>query len=636
MFHWTDVTAEKIIREKGDKESYVLAAGITPSGVVHVGNFREMITVELVKRALEKRGKKVRFIYSWDDNDVFRKVPKNMPNQEMLEHNLRKSIIDVPDPYDKEDSYARNNEVAVEKDIEKVGITPEFISQSQMYRSGKYVEEIKVALENNDKIKSIINQYRENPLSEDWLPVTLFCDSCKKDTLKEIKWLGGYKISYKCDCGHEEEFDFKERPLLKLKWRIDWPMRWFYEKVDFEPGGKDHSAAGGSFDTGKQIVKEVWNFDAPSYIMYEWIGIKGKGQFASSSGNVITIGELLNIYEPEIIRYLFAGTRPNREFSITFDVDVLNIYEEFDKCERVYYGEEKVNEKITEKYKVAYELSYIGDIQKTIPYQPSFRHLTTMLQIYDFDVNKVIGYFEKQLKNDHDKKRLRTRAECATNWVKDHAPEEFKFKVQKNCQVTLSNEEKKVLREFADKLLEKEWTDKELHEEIYVIVKNNDLQPADFFKLAYRVLINKERGPKLASFILEIGKDKVAELFKTEGSSEENNNLGVIKMSEITFDEWKKLELKVGKITDVEKIPQKDKLYKIQVDIGKPIQIVSSLVPYYTKEELLGKKIIVLVNLKPAKLGGEESNGMLLCAEKDDKCVLLTVEKDIVAGSQVT
>ena len=75
--HWADLTAERVIREKGNKKQYVCAAGITPSGIVHIGNFREIITVDLVKRALEKRGKKVRFIYSWDDYDVFRKVPKN-------------------------------------------------------------------------------------------------------------------------------------------------------------------------------------------------------------------------------------------------------------------------------------------------------------------------------------------------------------------------------------------------------------------------------------------------------------------------------------------------------------------------------------------------------------------------------
>ena len=74
LYHWADLAAEKVIQEKVDKKQYTVAAGITPSGTVHIGNFREIITVDLVKRALEKRGKKVRFIYSWDDYDVFRKV----------------------------------------------------------------------------------------------------------------------------------------------------------------------------------------------------------------------------------------------------------------------------------------------------------------------------------------------------------------------------------------------------------------------------------------------------------------------------------------------------------------------------------------------------------------------------------
>ena len=83
--HWADQTAEKIIRERGDLDLYTCASGITPSGTVHIGNFREIISVELVVRALRDRGKKVRFIYSWDDYDVFRKVPENMPKKELLE-----------------------------------------------------------------------------------------------------------------------------------------------------------------------------------------------------------------------------------------------------------------------------------------------------------------------------------------------------------------------------------------------------------------------------------------------------------------------------------------------------------------------------------------------------------------------
>ncbi len=440
---------------------------------------------------------------------------ENMPKQDMLKEHLRKAIVDVPDPHDVEESYARNNEVAVENDIAKVGIYPEFVYQSKMYRKGKYVEEIKTALENNDIIKGILNKYRETPLDDNWLPVTLFCPECGKDTLTELKWLGDYQISYKCNCGKEEEFDFKKRPLLKLKWRVDWPMRLYYEQVDFEPGGKDHSASGGSFDTGKQICKEVWKFDAPSYIMYEWIGIKGKGQFASSSGNVITVNQLLEVYEPELVRYLFSGTRPNREFSISFDTDVFTIYEDFDKTERVYFGLEDVKDKETEKRKVAYELSYIGDIPKVIPYQPSFRHLTMLLQINGFDIDKTVSYFEKELKNEHDQKRLRVRAECAKNWIQKYADEEFKFTVQEKVQVTLVDQEKEILHQLADKLLEKEWTDKELHEEMYVLCTNAEFPPKDFFKLTYNVLVNKDKGPRLASFILEIGREKVAELFKS-------------------------------------------------------------------------------------------------------------------------
>lgn len=111
-------------------------------------------------------------------------------------------------------------------------------------------------------------------------------------------------------------------------------------------------------------------------------------------------------------------------------------------------------------------------------------------------------------------------------------------------------------------------------------------------------------------------------------------------MEEISFDEWKKLKMKVGSIVEVERIPRTEKLYKLQVDIGveKPVQIITSLVPYYTEEELKDQKIIVLVNLKPTKFAGEISEAMLICAEKEDgsECVLLTVQKEIDVGTPIT
>ncbi|MBU7017504.1 MAG: methionine--tRNA ligase subunit beta [Theionarchaea archaeon] len=108
-------------------------------------------------------------------------------------------------------------------------------------------------------------------------------------------------------------------------------------------------------------------------------------------------------------------------------------------------------------------------------------------------------------------------------------------------------------------------------------------------------------------------------------------------MVEIEFPDFQKLDMRVGKILHVEDVPRTKKLYKIEVDLEeKKIQIVSSLKDYYTAEELVGKLIIVLTNLKSATFSGEKSEGMLLCAEHNDKCILLTPEKPIEVGARIT
>ncbi len=395
IFHWADAVVKRVIAEKGDKEKYVCAAGITPSGTVHIGNFREIITVELVARAFKKAGKKVRFIYSWDDYDVFRKVPKNIPKQEMLKKYLRFPIVDIPDPFDKEESYARHHEVAVEESIANLGIKPNFIYQAKKYRSYEYSEHIKVALQNRDKIKSILDKHRKEPLEDDWMPLSGYCPECKTDHVHFTDYDGKYNIKMKCNsCNKDYDVDIRKASFIKLPWRVDWPMRWAYEKVDFEPGGKDHSTVGGSYTTAKDIVS-IFDWTAPTYQMYDFIRIKGRGgKISSSTGDVITTNSCLEIYEPAIVRWLFAGTRPNAEFAISFDLDVIKLYEDFDKCERIFYDKEKVKEKEVSKQKRIYELSCLDKPNKKMPFQPGFRHLTNVLQTNGFNMDKVVEYYK--------------------------------------------------------------------------------------------------------------------------------------------------------------------------------------------------------------------------------------------------
>ncbi|MEI6876444.1 MAG: lysine--tRNA ligase, partial [Spirochaetota bacterium] len=190
--HWADQTAETIIATWGDRDEYTCASGITPSGTVHVGNFREMISVDLVVRALRERGKKVRFIYSWDDYDVFRKVPVNMPQQEVLTQHLRFPITLVPDPWGRDASYARHHEVDVESVLPTVGIQPEFLYQAERYRSGRYAEGMRTALKARENLKVILDKYRDedHKIQGEWWPVSVFCSSCQRDTTEIMGWDG--------------------------------------------------------------------------------------------------------------------------------------------------------------------------------------------------------------------------------------------------------------------------------------------------------------------------------------------------------------------------------------------------------------------------------------------------------------
>ena len=512
--HWADQIARRVVKEKGAKGRYVVAAGITPSGTVHIGNFREMITVELVYRALKNLGKNVRFVYSWDDYDVFRKIPKNMPKHEVLKKYLHKPIVDTPDTFGCHKSYAEHNEKEVEDVLPLVGVKPEFVYQSEKYRSCSYAKEIKFVLNNKDKVKVILDKFRKEPLASDWYPLSVYCEKCGSDETKVVSYDKEFTITYSCKCGFDGSVDFSKKGLVKLPWRVDWPMRWHHEKVDFEPGGKEHSTTGGSYSTAKLLAKELYNEEAPLYQKYDFIILKGVGgKMSSSAGNVITLKDSLSIYEASIIRYLFASTRPVTEFAISFDLDVLKVYEDFDKCERIYYKKEKVDEKECLKQKRIYELSCVEKPVAKMPFQPSFRHLLNIVQIYENDFSKIKDSYGVTIKGDIE--RLKIRSECASNWLSKYAPDAMKFHVQKEIKAKLNDKEKEVITRLVKYLSSHDKLDEKLlYEEFYTISKAVDIEPKELFKVCYNVLIDKDRGPKLAPFIITLGKERVLKLFE--------------------------------------------------------------------------------------------------------------------------
>ena len=512
--HWADIYAEKIVRERGEKPVYVCASGITPSGTVHIGNFREIISTELVVRALRRLGKQVKFIYSWDDFDVFRKVPANLPDPEKLQQYLRQPITQVPDPWGKESSYARAHEVAVEQVLERVGIEPEYLYQAEKYQNADYAEGMRLALAKSDVVRSILNEHRSSPLPENWYPVSIFCATCGRDTTIISTWDGEWNLTYSCDsCNAHHEVDLRKAKGVKLLWRIDWPMRWDYEQVDFEPAGKEHHSSGGSFDTAKQIVTAVYEAEPPVTFKYDFISVKGMGgNMSSSQGNVVSVEEVLEIYQPEIVRYIFAGTRPNTEFAISFDLDVIKVYEDYDRTERIYFGNEEVSEKRREKEKRSYELSQVGDVPGQQPVQIPFRHLCNLLQIHDGDIAAAVG----TVKEDESRRRLHIRAGCAWNWIRKHAPEDFRFSLREDAvpKEELEPEQLQSILALREELSNnfQGQTEESLGSYFYTIVEQMGIPSKELYKTLYQVFLAKDRGPRLAAFILTVGREKILQI----------------------------------------------------------------------------------------------------------------------------
>ncbi len=523
--HWADKAAAKTVAAHPDAELFTVAAGITPSGVVHVGNFREVMTVELVARALRDQGKQVRFIYSWDDFDVFRKVPVGMPQPEMLEENLRRSIVDVPDPFGEHDSYASHNIAVFETDLGRLGIRPEFIRQSGRYRSGDYADGIKTALEHRGEIRRILDAYRRTPLPEDWLPIAGFCAACHRDNL-DLHWERGYDVSYRCgECGHEQTVDLREGGNIKLLWRIDWPMRWAHEQVLFEPGGKDHSSSGGSYDTGKQIAREVYAFDAPQYVAYDFVRIKGAGgKISSSEGNAVTLDRCLEVYEPEVLRWLFVGYRANVEFQISFDDDVVKTYADYDKLVAQAHQPDTGGKSDAKRARARRQLQLasldhrVSQPGTEAPWVPGFKPLAEVVQSYAGDLKRTLEFFEKSGRIDGANARecLLRRAECARNWLERYAPEERRFAIRSEPKrVELDDEQRVVLARLVAALDENPGYDEQtLIPYLKTLCDDVELTPQQFFPVAYDLLIDREKGPRLTTLLATIGRDRALALLR--------------------------------------------------------------------------------------------------------------------------
>lgn len=621
-------------------------------------------------------GKKAKLLFSWDEFDRLRKVPVNVQAvAPELEACIGMPYVDVKNPFPDSPckTYAEHFEQEFERSIGRFGIKMDYRHQAEMYRSGKYAQQVLHALKHRAEIFEILDSHRTQEATDEerknFYPVSIYCPVCGKDTTKITSLSEDCTVAeYRCSCGHEGRFDFTKDFNCKLSWKVDWAMRWLYEGVDFEPGGKDHASPNGSYDTSKEISKAIFGYEAPIFQGYEFIGIKGTtGKMSGSSGLNLTPDTLLKLYQPEIILWLYSKTEPLKAFDFCFDDGILRQYFEFDRM----YNEVKSGKANDLTKAILYNAEIEGRTVETVP----MNLLVQLGSVVDFKVDMLELVFRK-IGTPYTFDQFSDRLDRAKFWLEQCSPESVnRLRATRNWEVydTLSETQRAEVARLYAFISAGGYTLDELNAELYAIPK--EFAPANmeekalkgvqgaFFKNVYQLLIDKERGPRLYLFLYAIDPAQYVNLLdfsspKTQAEKEaeeaakqaqeqpkpereqvaygDPDPVDPVK-AEIAYDDFAAMDMRVCKVLKCQEIRKSHSCYKLTLSDGLDKRtIVSSIKAYYTPEELVGKKIIVLANLKPTRITGVTSEGMLLAATNNAcGCKVIFVDDTVPEGTKI-
>nr|WP_308315465.1 lysine--tRNA ligase [Streptomyces sp. ISL-100] len=565
---WVSRFADEVIAEserRAPGKPVVVASGLSPSGPIHLGNLREVMTPHLVADEVRRRGHEVRHLISWDDYDRYRKVPAGVAgvDESWAEH-IGKPLTSVPAPAGSSyPNWAEHFKAAMTAALDELGVEYDGISQTEQYTAGVYREQILHAMKHRGDIDAVLDRYRtkkdpkqqvkkqgQKPVDEaeleaaegsgaadeddgsgggaGYFPYKPYCTSCGKDLTTVTAYDDeSTALSYVCVCGHSETVLLSEFNGGKLVWKVDWPMRWAYEGVIFEPSGVDHSSPGSSFVVGGQIVREVFDGVQPIGPMYAFVGISGMAKMSSSKGGVPTPADALKIMEAPLLRWLYARRRPNQSFKIAFDQEIQRLYDEWDSLEK------KVAEGTVLPADAAAHSRAIRTAAGELPRTPRplpYRTLASVADITAGHEDQALRILS-ELDPAHPVTSLdevRPRFDRAENWITTQVPAEQRTVVRSEPDTEILGSLDEAGRESLRLLLEgldSHWSLDGLTTLVYGVPKvmaglEPDAKPTpelkvaqrSFFALLYQLLVGRDTGPRLPTLLLAVGADRVRKL----------------------------------------------------------------------------------------------------------------------------
>lgn len=559
---WVSRLADEVV-EKAERlgTTPIVASGLSPSGVIHLGNFREVMSPHLVGDEIRRRGLEVEHIISWDDYDRFRKVPAGIEGvDESWAQHIGKPLTSVPaPPGSAHDSWAAHFRAQAEEGFAALGIRYRGISQTEQYTSGAYTEQILDAMRKRREIDAILARFRTLPAAKDedeqlqqaldagsgaaseddgsggaeYYPYKPYCTACGTD----LTTITAYdddstELSYTCRCGHEETVLLREHRSGKLVWKVDWPMRWAYERVVFEPSGVDHQSPGSSFQVGLELAP-LFGWERPYGPMYAFVGFGGAAKMSSSRGGAPAPTDALQVMEGPVLRWQYARRRMNQSFDVAFGSELQRLYDEWDALAR------KLDAGTAGAAEVAAHARAIGTADETLestPHRVAFRTLASLVDLSTGDHEQLARLVRQVDFTIGDLATLQPRLGRVETWVATQMPADERTVVRSEPDAATLGALEPSQRAAIDLLLDgggglpaigDAWSLEGLTNQVYGVVKvQRGLEPTAivkgdkeiaaeqraFFTLLYRLLVDRDAGPRLPTLLLAIGEERLRAL----------------------------------------------------------------------------------------------------------------------------
>ena len=537
---WVARTAAQVQTE-GERrypgEVPTCASGISPSGPVHLGNLRELMTPHLIADEVRRNGAPCRHILSWDDYDRLRRVPAGVPDS--FNEYVGRPLTGVPDPCGEHENYAEHFKDPLREALDLLGIQVTEISQTEMYTSGAYTDQIVLAMRRRADIGAVLSRYRtkraepdaddeDDPKAAVYYPFRPYCATCgRDDTIVTAFDDDTTEITYICGCGAVVGPVPIAEVAGKLAWKVDWPMRWAYEHVTFEPAGADHASPGSSFTVGGELVTRIFGGQMPLHFGYAFVGTSGSSKMSGSRGGAPTPTDALEIFEAPLLRWLYARRRPEQSITLAFGAEVGRIYDEWDTLStRVAEGDAD-----DATFAVYTRASSTSD--GPLPVTPRPLRFSTLASVADItagDEEQMLRIVRDLTVDDPVRTldEVRPRLDCAQAWVTGYVPLEDRTQVRDQPDfdglAALTESERDAIKLLTNGMAD-DWSLEGLTTLLYGIPKlqrglpisappTQELKTSQraWFILLYRLLIGQDTGPRLPTLLLALGQDRVRSL----------------------------------------------------------------------------------------------------------------------------